>query len=105
MRISWTWTACLLLAAATVAGNGHDVLADWRAARRMARSWEGRPFRGNGQHSDLRRELAEQHAPVGAPIYLMVNDGQDPSPMTRIIHQTLASSKCYLTYSNTNYRG
>ncbi len=90
MRISWTWTACLLLAAATVAGNGHDVLADWRAARRMARSWEGRPFRGNGQHSDLRRELAEQHAPVGAPIYLMVNDGQDPSPMTRIIHQTLA---------------
>ena len=30
------WTACLLLAAATAAGNGRDFLADWRAARRMA---------------------------------------------------------------------
>ncbi len=87
------WTACLLLAAATAAGNGRDFLADWRAARRMARSWEGRAFRGNGPHSDLRRELAEQQTPPGAALYLMVNDGQNPSPMTRIIHQTLAWSR------------
>lgn len=93
MRISWTWTACLLLAAATLAGNGRDFIEDWRAARRMARTWEGRAFRGNGLHSDLRRELAEQHVPAGEAIYLMVNDGQDPSPMTRIIHQTLAWSR------------
>jgi hypothetical protein len=64
------WIA-LLLAAATLAGNGEAL---WRLARNavvLRNSWEGRGYRSSGDHVDLPRQIIERYvAPDASCGYL-----------------------------------
>ena len=71
LRIRRPSPACVfaLLFAATLAGNWGGMREFAERAAQDAAEWKGRGYRGNGEHADAFRELAEKFVPLGATVY------------------------------------
>ena len=80
-----------LLFAATFAGNWRGWYSHTENAWRMAHSWNGKDYHGEGWHTDAPRELAEEHIPRGTPIYLLIySDKGELKSVERAAHITLS---------------
>ncbi len=81
----------ILLFSATLAGNWSGLLHFVRRTVADASQWSGRPFRGNGEHTDAPRELAERFISSGATLYYcpITADGT-LQPADRSVHLALS---------------
>lgn len=76
---------------ATLVGNWSGMREFAERAVDDAMEWKGRGFRGNGEHTDAYRELAEKFVPPGEKLYYCISaDGGSLQPAERSTHLALS---------------
>lgn len=83
-----------LLAVLSLAGNWRKVDDLARRSFSDFRSWRGRAYCGNGEHTDAYRQIAEENLPKGIDLYFCTEHAGRLDPVDRSTHIALSWERC-----------